>query len=72
MRFYEIRHLSATEMLYAGADLASVAAQLGHSNVATTGATYAHITAGSQAMAANLMPALPEGDTRVIQNKSKK
>lgn len=62
LRPYDIRHIAATEMLAHGADLAAVAAQLGHSNVATTGATYAHVTAGSQARAAALMPGLG-GDT---------
>lgn len=58
LRPYDIRHIAATEMLARGADLAAVAAQLGHSNVATTGSTYAHVTAGSQARAAKLMPGL--------------
>ena len=58
MRPYDIRHIAATEMLNRGADLAAVAAQLGHSNVATTGATYAHVIAGAQAHAAALMPSL--------------
>lgn len=61
LRPYDIRHIAATEMLARGADLAAVAAQLGHSNVATTGGTYAHVTAGSQARAAELMPGL-EGE----------
>lgn len=56
MRPYDIRHIVATEMLAKGADLAAVAAQLGHCNVATTGATYAHITSGSQQRAGELMP----------------
>ncbi len=60
MRFYDIRHIAATEMLANGADLAAVSAQLGHSNVATTGAVYAHVTAGSQARAASLMPSLDD------------
>jgi len=60
MRPYDIRHLAATVMLGAGADLAAVAAQLGHANVATTGATYAHITAGAQARAAALMPEIED------------
>jgi len=60
MRPYDIRHLAATMMLGAGADLAAVAAQLGHTNVATTGATYAHVTAGAQARAAALMPEIEE------------
>ncbi|MBQ9405967.1 MAG: tyrosine-type recombinase/integrase [Desulfovibrio sp.] len=63
MRPYDIRHLAATAMLSAGADLAAVAAQMGHSSVATTGATYAHITAGAQARAAAMMPELTDGDT---------
>lgn len=46
LRPYDIRHIAATEMLARGADLSAVAAQLGHSNVATTGGTYAHVTAG--------------------------
>lgn len=49
---YTIWYMAATEMLARGADLAAVAAQLGHSNVATTGGTYSHVTAGSQAAAA--------------------
>lgn len=60
MRPYDIRHLAATEMLARGADLAAVAAQLGHSNVATTGGTYAHITMGSQARAGALMPGIED------------
>ena len=60
MRPYDIRHLAATVMLGAGADLAAVAAQLGHSSVATTGTTYAHVTAGAQARAAALMPEIEE------------
>lgn len=64
LRPYDIRHIAATEMLARGADLAAVAAQLGHSNVATTGGTYAHITAGSQARAAALMPELEDVDAK--------
>ncbi|WP_287701039.1 tyrosine-type recombinase/integrase [Desulfovibrio sp.] len=74
MRPYDIRQVAATEMLAHGADLAAVAAQLGHSNVATTGGTYAHVTPGSQARAAALMPSLESGDTGdtvVIQKRAK-
>jgi integrase len=55
---YHIRHVAASEMLAGGADLASVAAQLGHSNVNTTGAFYAHVTAGGQQRAAAILPNL--------------
>lgn len=61
MRPYDIRHIAASEMLARGADLAAVAAQLGHCSVATTGAVYAHVTSGSQQKAANSMPALDKG-----------
>jgi integrase len=53
---YNIRHVAASEMLAAGADLAAVSAQLGHSNAHTTGTFYAHVTAGSQQRAATLLP----------------
>lgn len=75
IRPYDIRHIAASEMLAQGADLAAVAAQLGHQSVATTGATYAHVTSGSQARAAQLMPGLTGdtcSDTKVIQNRAKK
>lgn len=58
MRFYDVRHLAATEMLSRGADLSAVAAQLGHASVTTTGSTYAHVTPGGQAHAGELMPAI--------------
>lgn len=60
MRFYDVRHIAATIMLGEGADLAAVAAQLGHQSVATTGAIYAHVTPTGQAHAAELMPSLGE------------
>lgn len=58
MRPYDIRHIAATEMLARGADLAAVAAQLGHASVAVTGSVYAHVTPGGQLHAAELMPEL--------------
>lgn len=58
MRLYDVRHIAATVMLGEGADLAAVAAQLGHQSVATTGAIYAHVTPAGQARAAELMPSL--------------
>ena len=42
----------------AGADLAAVAAQMGHSSIQTTATTYAHVTPGGQSRAAELMPPL--------------
>ncbi len=60
LRFYDIRHIAASEMLARGADLASVAAQLGHTNTNTTGRTYAHVTAGGQEYAGSIMPLLED------------
>ena len=48
MRFYDVRHLAATTMLAAGADIVSVAAQLGHTNCALTGQVYAHALKSGQ------------------------
>lgn len=56
---YTVRHMAASLMLEAGADIAAVAAQLGHKNVTTTGAFYTHAVAGAQERAAQDLPALP-------------
>ena len=53
IRPYDIRHIAASEMLAAGADLR---AQMGHSSIQTTATTYAHVTPGGQSRAAELMP----------------
>lgn len=58
MRFYDVRHIAASEMLTAGADLSAVAAQMGHSSIQTTATTYAHVAPGAQARAASLMPGI--------------
>ena len=62
MRFYDIRHVSITEMLAQGADLAAVAAQAGHSSIETTAKNYAHVTPRGQMHASTLIPLLPETD----------
>ena len=55
---YHIRHVAVSEALAHGADLASVAAQAGHSAISTTSNFYAHVTAGGQQKAAALMPSI--------------
>ena len=62
-RMYDVRHVSASEMLARGADLAAVSAQLGHSSVATTGSVYTHVTPGSQQRAAALMPGVDKKES---------
>ncbi len=56
MPMYALRHIAASEMLAAGADLAAVAAQLGHKNITTTGAFYTHALASAQRRAATKLP----------------
>lgn len=56
---YTVRHMAASLMLEAGADPAAVAAQLGHSSVATTASFYTHAVKGAQERAAQDIPALP-------------
>lgn len=56
---YTVRHMAASLMLEAGADIAAVAAQLGHKDVTTTGAFYTHAVAGAQERAAQDLPELP-------------
>ena len=48
MPMYAIRHIAASQMLAAGADLAAVAAQLGHRDLTTTGRYYAHALPSAQ------------------------
>ena len=58
MPLYTVRHMAASLMLEAGADPAAVAAQLGHSSVATTASFYTHAVAGAQERAARKIPEL--------------
>lgn len=55
MPMYALRHIAASQMLAAGADLAAVAAQLGHKNITTTGAFYTHAIAGAQQRAGEML-----------------
>ena len=67
IRLYDIRHVSATEMLGRGADPAAVQHQLGHKKLSTTINTYAHVMTGAQRKAAEKMPDLfddKKGDKR--------
>lgn len=58
IRMYDIRHVAASEMLAAGADLPAVSAQLGHASTQTTASTYAHVVPRAQLHAAEIMPVL--------------
>lgn len=51
--FYTLRHIAASEMLAAGADIAAVAANLGHSSPRTTLLAYAHALPSAQRKASH-------------------
>ena len=55
---YAMRHITATQMLAAGADVAAVAANLGHSNPAVTLRVYAHSLPRAQRDACTKMGAV--------------
>ena len=59
---YHIRHVAVSIPLSRGADLASVAAQAGHSAISTTSNFYAHVIADGQQRAAALMPGIDDDE----------
>ncbi len=61
---YAIRHIAASEMLSNGTDIASVAAQLGHRNLATTAQFYTHALAKGQRLAAASVPDIGENSPK--------
>ena len=50
--FHKLRHTAATHMVAAGVSLALVKDQLGHSSIALTTGTYAHMVPAAQREAA--------------------
>ena len=58
MPIYAIRHIAASTMLANGADLAAVASQLGHRNIATTGMYYTHALDSGKRNAARALPSI--------------
>lgn len=61
---YDVRHLFASSMLAAGADLAAVSKMLGHKNISTTQDRYYHLLKGEQARAIALLPKLKTEKTQ--------
>ena len=53
---YAMRHIAASEMLANGADLAAVAAQLGHKCISTTASYYTHALTRAQRSAGAMLP----------------
>jgi len=60
-RVHDLRGSAATLMLMEGIDLFTISKQLGHANIATTAAAYAHVLPALQRDAASKMNALLTG-----------
>ena len=58
IRFHDLRHTHATQLLAAGVNVKVVSERLGHASVAFTLDTYAHVMPGQQAHAAAAVAAL--------------
>lgn len=58
VRPYDVRHIFATAMLNAGADLAAVSALLGHSSIATTQKYYYELMQGEKERAIATLPSI--------------
>ncbi|EMG36578.1 site-specific recombinase XerD [Desulfocurvibacter africanus PCS] len=58
VRWYDVRHLWASEMLRQGADLAAVSALLGHADITTTQRRYYHLLQGEKKRAVGLRPVI--------------
>ncbi len=58
VRFHDLRHTHATQLLAAGVNIKVVSERLGHASVAFTLDTYAHVMPGQQADAAAAVSAL--------------
>ncbi len=69
IRLYDLRHMAATEMLAAGADLKSVSEILGHASPDMTLRTYQHtITAQRRDAVARLGKRLPVSEKKETEN----
>ena len=64
---YCMRHIVASQMNFAGADIASIAAQLGHKDPTITLSIYTDLVAGSQRRAAQCNPLV-----QLVQNSENK
>ncbi len=55
IRFHDLRHFAATNLLSAGVDVRTVSGRLGHANASTTLGTYAHFVGASDRNAATVL-----------------
>jgi integrase len=55
IRFHDLRHFAATNLLSAGIDVRTVSGRLGHANASTTLGTYAHFVGAADRSAADVL-----------------
>jgi integrase len=65
VRLHDLRHSFASLLLASGADLKTVSTALGHSNIAVTADTYAHVSPAMLHDAANLLDRVVESGRQV-------
>ena len=61
VRFHDLRHFAATQLLAAGVPVKTVSARLGHANASTTLNIYAHRLEAADEEAANVLAGLLDG-----------
>ena len=70
IRFHDLRHFAATNLLSAGIDVRTVSGRLGHANAATTLGTSAHFVGASDRNAADVLSGRISDAQRVLIGKS--
>ena len=76
IRFYDLRHLTASAYLAEGNDLVTTSHQMGHASPYVTATIYSHLLSDSQRQAANSLPPLTtdrccQGKKQLIDIKTK-
>lgn len=62
LRFHDLRHTHASQLLRAGIDVKTVSARLGHSTAVMTLDVYGHVLPGAQEEAARVVDRLLGGE----------
>lgn len=70
LRFHELRHTQATQLIANGVDIKTVQERLGHTNASTTLNFYAHATEESDKEAANLIGSIIKREAPIIEFKT--
>jgi integrase len=72
IRFHDLRHTHAAELLRRGTPLKTVSERLGHANATITLNTYAHVMTGDDEKASDLVGDLLEKQLTKQRKKEKK